>query len=496
MKYKTPLILAGLLSCLVGCNEEVIDTYVPPLQVSTIAPLREDFLTYGSSVASLEPGSRVLLIPSIAGEVEEVFVSLGDTVNFGDLICIVDSEAVETQRDNAQDAVNRAMDSINTLTESMLVKAPVSGYVQSIDESLNHSVSGSSQLAYLSNQKQMTVKLPFLDSSVSQSWVGASAQLSFVDTGEQISGTVTEISGAPEYLYGNIPVNYVSISVENPGGIPVGRRVAGAVLGVNCSADGVFESEASSPVLSGLAGTVDQIYVSVGQYVTAGTPMFRIVNPSTESQLKSAQDGLSDALDALSDTYDLIEDYRVTANTSGTVSELFVKPFDMIGQSSSVVEISTTDHMELTFTVSEAVLPYLFLGQELSISSQGKQVYGEISEISTVASAQTGLFTVKGVISDEDVLSGTTAQVSYVDFLVEDALTIPFQSVHFIGENSFVYLVKDNVAVKTQVEVAQFTADKIIITQGLSEDDLLISSWSAQLRNDLVVEVLGKEEAE
>ncbi|MFI3253745.1 MAG: HlyD family efflux transporter periplasmic adaptor subunit [Eubacteriales bacterium] len=495
MNYKQSILCLGLLTCLTGCSEEVVDTYVPPLQVETISPVREDFLTHGSSVAQLEPGSRVMVMPGITGEVEEVFVSLGDKVNIGDLICIIDSEAVETQCENADDAVSRAMDSINTLTESMLVKAPVSGYIQSIDESLSHSVSGSSQLAYISNQQQMTVKLPFLQSAVSNAWIGASAQLSFVDTGENLTGTVTEISGSPDYLYGNIPVNYVTISVNNPGGIPVGRKVAGSVQGVNCSADGSFESQASSPVMSGLAGTLDEIYVSVGQYVAAGTPMFRVVTPSSESQLKSAQDGLSDAVKARDDAYDLLADYQVTANIAGTVSDVYVKNLDFLGQTGAVIEISTTEQMELTFSVSEAVLPFLSRGQDLTISSQGKEVFGAISEISTVASAQNGLFTIKGVIEEEDILTGTTASVSYVDFLVEDALTIPFEAIHFVGEESFVYVIKDNTAWKTPVEVAQFTADKIIITQGISENDVLISSWSAQLRNGLQVETTASEEA-
>ncbi len=496
MKYSKLMVLASTLFCLnflTACAEEEIDTYVAPLQVHTISPTVEDFLTYGSTVASLEPSSRVVVMPGISGEVEQVFLSLGDQVQVGDLICIVDSEAVETQCSNAEDAVSRARDSIDTLLETMLVNAPISGYVQSIDEQLDHSISGGTQLAYLSNQQQMTVKLPFLYGSVNNTWIGAIADLSFVDTGESISGIVTEISGGSDYLYGNIAVNYVTITVDNPGGIPVGRRVAGTVLGINCSADGEFSLESSSPVISGLVGTLDEIYVSVGQYVTAGTPMFRITSPSMESQLKSARDGLDDAIEAMNDAYDMLADYRVTANIAGTVSNVLVKPFDIIGQSSGVVEISTTDHMELTFSVSEAVMPYLTVGQELKISSQGKAVYGEISEISKVASSQTGLFTVKGVIYGEDVLTGTTAQVEYVDFLVQDALTIPFEAVHFIGEECFVYVVEDSVAVKTAVEIAQFTEEKIIITEGIEEDSLLISSWSAQLRNGLTVDLQSSD---
>lgn len=488
MNYKRHLLLVGLLACLTSCaEEEVVDSYVPPLIVNTIQPSVENFRTYGSTVASLEPSNRVMIMPSIVGEVENVYVSLGDVVKVGDLLCVVDTDTVDDQVTTASDAVERATDSINTLLEGMLVKAPVSGYVQSINESLNHQVSASSQLAYLSNQREMTVKIPFLDSYVDGTWIGKTAKLTFTDTDESITGIVTEISGQPDFLYGNISVNYVTVTVTNPGSITAGRKVAGVVDGITCSDNGVFESKASSPVMSGLSGTLDAIYVSVGDYVTAGTTMFRVTNVSTDSQLKSAQDGLADAVKARNDAYDLIADYRVTANVAGTVSNVLVKPFDMISQSSAVVEISTTDRMELTFSVTETVLPNLFLGQELKVTSQGKEVYGEISELSTVADTSTGLFTVKGMLAKEEVLTGTTAQVEYIDFEAKNTMTIPFQSVHFIGEDSFVFLVEDNIAVKQQVEIGRFTEDTIIITGGLEEDDVLISSWSTQLRNGLEV---------
>lgn len=484
----TSALVASLSAC---ATEEVVDTYVAPLSVTTIMPTIEDFQTRATTVASLEPSSRVVLMPTVSGEVEQVYVSLGDKVTVGDLICIVDNENAVDQVESMEDAVERATDAINTLTEGMLVKAPVSGYVQTIDEQLGHSVSASSQLAYLSNQKQMTVKLPFLDSFVDSSWLGDTANLSFVETGETMVGKVTEISGSPDYLYGNVAVNYVTIMVDNPGGIPVGRKVAGTVNGITCSANGEFESEANSPVMCGLNGTLDEIYVKVGDYVTAGTTMFRVTSTSTDSQLKSAQDSLADAVKARNDAYDLVGDYRVRANISGTVSNVMVKKFDMVSPSSSLIEVSTTDHMELTFTVSESVLPHLYMGQVLTIQSQGKTVYGEISELSTVASAQTGLFTVKGIILGEDVLTGTSANVEFTDFVVKNAMVVPFEAVHFIGDDAFVFKVEDNTAVKTQVQVAQFTADKIIISEGLSETDVLISSWSSQLRNGLAVNPVG-----
>ncbi len=497
MKHLTYcLSVALMLSSLVACATQEVDTTVAPLVVETTTPTIMDFTTTGTAVAHLEPGSRVTVAPGIQGEVEQVFVSLGDMVEVGDLLCIVDSEQVETQRDNARNGVTRAQDGINAITDGMLVKAPVSGYVQSIDEKLTHAVSASSQLAILTNQQEMKVKLPFIDSAVSNSWVGATAQLTFVDTGEKLTGRVTEISGSPEYLYSNVAVRQVTIVVSNPGGIQSGRRVAAEVNGVGCSGDGTFESQASSPVICGLNGTLDAIFVSNGQYVTAGTPMFRVTSTGVESQLLSAQNSLADALDALEDVNDLLADYRVTATIAGTISEVYVKPLDMMSASSPVAEISTTDKGELSFSVSEVVMPYLSLGQTLVVTSSTGEVEGKITEISSVASAQTGLFSIKGIVEDQNVLVGTSAQISYTDFRIEDALVIPFQAMQFIGEDCYVFVVEEGIAQRRQVEYSRFSQDSAVITSGLSLDDVLISSWSTQLRQGLAVTPLGEVSAE
>ncbi len=535
MKLRKMWVLATALCCLACCSaEEEVDTYVASLTVQTTSPTVEHFQTQASTVASLEPGTRVVLLPTVSGEILQMNATLGGTVNVGDLIAVIDNENAQTQVENredqvdavqtqirnaesrvetAQNSVTRAEEAIETILEGMLVKAPVSGYVQSIDEKYMHSVSSSTQLAYLSNQKQMTVKIPFLDSYVNNSWIGQTAQLSFVETGESMTGRVTEISGATAYLYGNVAVNYITITVDNPGGIPVGRKVAASVNGISCSDNGEFESQASSPVICGLNGTLDEIYVSVGQYVTAGTTMFRITSTSVESQLKSAQDNLDDAKKALEDAYDDLqdiyddladayedladakadlEDYRVRANVSGTISAVLAQKFDMASPSSGLIEVSTTNHMEVTFSVSEAVLPYLSLGQELAISSQGQNVTGRISEIAKVANSQTGLFTIIGTITGESVLTGTSAQVEYTDFEVKNALVIPFSAVHFVGDECYVFVVEQGEAVKKEIQVAQFTAEKIIVTDGLTTQDTLISSWSTQLRNGLPVVIAGE----
>lgn len=487
-KHGISIVLAGTLALsLTGCTEEYIEVVTDPLTVRTIYPSYKDFTTTGSAVATIEPGKRTTVVPMVSGEIQGFYVSKGDYVSAGTVICTVDSDPAVTQMENAEDSILRAQENLESILEGMLVKAPVSGYVHSIDGKLNYAVNSSSQLAFLNNQRNMTVKVPFLDSFVDASWIGQTADLSFVDTGENLIGTVTEISGTAEYLYTNIAVNYITISVANPGSIQAGRRVAAEVNGITCSGEGEFEAVISSPVTCGLNGTLEAIYVNVGDYVNAGDTMFRVVSTTTDNQILNAENSIQSAVDAYQDAVDAIADYTITAPIAGTVSEVHVGQFDQVSGTSALIEISTTNDIEFSFSVTETVLPYLSVGQSLELTAVSGTARGVVTNISNMANSSTGLFTITGKVSGNAILSGTVATVEYQDYLQRNALIIPFEAVQFIGDQAYVFVVEDDIAVKREVILSKYNQDEVIVLSGIDTNDRLISTWSSQLRNGIEV---------
>ncbi len=483
--------VAALLALLCGCaQEEVVEEVTAAVAVSTTQPLVETYATTGTYLASLEPQTRITVMPLLSGEIESVSVTLGDTVNEGDVLCAVDMEDILDQCETMDTTVERAQTAYSAVVDGLLVKAPVSGYVYSIDTTLGYAVSATSQLAYLSNQDEMTIELPFLDALVTDSWMGSTANLTLVDTGEQLTGTVTDIAGSTTFLYDTIQVRYVTITVTTPGALSVGRSATASVGGVACSDSGTFSNGESSPVYSGLAGYVDQIYVSNGQYVTAGTAMFRVTNTSTLLQLSNTADSLQDAMDARDDMYEMMDDYTVTAPISGTISAVYVQALDIISASSPVVEIATTDRMEISFSVPQSTVGHLFVGESFDITTGQGSTTGTITELSTVADSMTGLFTVKGLVEGEGtaMLSGTTAQVLLNTYVKEDAMIIPYDAVQFIGNQAYVYTVVDSYTVQAPIEIEKYDSTRILVASGLSAEDTIVATWSSQLRDGLLVE--------
>ncbi len=106
-------------------------------------------------------------------------------------------------------------------------------------------------------------------------------------------------------------------------------------------------------------------------------------------------------------------------------------------------------------------------------------------EIGSALDAQTGLFKIKAAVKgDTDgLLSGTKATVTTDTYHEKNAVIIPYDSVYYDGAQAYVYTVVNGKAWRTEVTTGLYDTDRIVITEGLTEEDTLITTWSAQLRD-------------
>ena len=54
---------------------------------------------------------------------------------------------------------------------------------------------------------------------------------------------------------------------------------------------------------------------------------------------------------------------------------------------------------------------------------------------------------------------------------------------YYDGAQAYVYTVVNGKAWRTEVTTGLYDTDRIVITEGLTEEDTLITTWSAQLRD-------------
>ena len=65
-------------------------------------------------------------------------------------------------------------------------------------------------------------------------------------------------------------VRYVTIDVPNPGAVMAGDTATAMVNGVACNDVGTFSNLSDTVVTAKAAGTIEHLYVSEGDHISAG----------------------------------------------------------------------------------------------------------------------------------------------------------------------------------------------------------------------------------
>ena len=188
--------------------------------------------------------------------------------------------------------------------------------------------------------------------------------------------------------------------------------------------------------------------------------------------------------------------YTIKATISGVVETVNIKEHDFATSSNPAFVISNKDTMTATYYVSEDVRNTFSIGQPITIEKDGKVYDGEVLEIGSAIDATTGLFKVKASVKGDtsQFLSGTKAKVTTNTYFTKNALIIPYDAVYYDGTQAYIYTVEDGVAKKTNVTTGLFDVDNIVITEGITKEDMVITTWSAQLREGVAVSVQAPQE--
>ena len=74
-------------------------------------------------------------------------------------------------------------------------------------------------------------------------------------------------------------------------------------------------------------------------------------------------------------------------------------------------------------------------------------------------------------------------------------MTIPVDAVYYSGGKAYVYLYEDGKAKKASIEVGINDDDYVEVTDELSADDLVVSTWSNNLYEGADIQLAGSSES-
>lgn len=196
-----------------------------------------------------------------------------------------------------------------------------------------------------------------------------------------------------------------------------------------------------------------------------------------------------------------LEDYSiVTAPFTGVVTMRYADIGSLIQagtasatQSEPVVKVAQSDLLRLRMPAPEDDVPYIHIGGEMQIrvKATGKTFTGKVirftRELNT--STRTMLAEVDVPNPDLSLTSGMYAETTIVLQHKSNALIIPAGSVVRQGGSSYVLVVdRQNKVVKVPVVVGIQGADRVEISKGLSENELVIVSGQSNYEVGQIVQ--------
>ena len=177
-----------------------------------------------------------------------------------------------------------------------------------------------------------------------------------------------------------------------------------------------------------------------------------------------------------------VEYSTITAPIAGVVESCDVEVYDNISMSTQLCVISGEGNKRLSFQVSERVKENLEAGDPVEILKNGKTYTGTITEVSSMADSSTGLYKTKAEFDGAESLStGSVVKVSVISQEAHNVMTIPVDAIYFTGSENYVYVYEDGVVHKAVLEVGLYNSELAEVKSGLSWDDQVISTWSADL---------------
>ena len=241
--------------------------------------------------------------------------------------------------------------------------------------------------------------------------------------------------------------------------------------------------------------TEAQLNIDTQQVQEAGKRTAALGVDSAAAQVNSAKVGAAGAKVGIDSAEYQLDMYTLTAPIDGVIEAVNVEVHGFASPGNPAFVISNKDTMTVTFGVSEGIRGTLKVGQKIEVDRNGKIYDAAITEIGSMIDQTTGLFMIKSCVStpDDSLLTGSSVKVTADTYSRSDALLIPYDAVYYDNSQPYVYVAVGGVAERRDIETDIFDEQTITVLSGLTAEDQLITSWSANLRDGAVISIQESE---
>ena len=498
---------------------------------NTAEVTKGDLISSLSSSGTISAKDTYEITSLVEGEVVEANFEEGDQVEKGQVLYRIDSSSVNSQLNSSQNSLERAnkkyQEALDDYNEAVsdysgdTYKSTRTGFIKSLNIEAGDNVSNNTMIASIYNDQTMKIKVPFLSNEATSIAQGAQAVVTLTDTGEQITGTVTAVSNMDEVLDGGRMVRYVTVEVANPGGLSSQLTATVSVGEFLGSGEATFTAATDTTMSASLSGVngsveVESLLVHEGDYVTVGTPIFKIKSKDVQDILQSFEDSVDSAKaqveqaqSSLDSTQDNVDNYTITAPISGQIITKSVKVGDKISRNSGSSDTTLAtiyDMSELTFemSVDEMDISSVAVGQSVSVTADAysdRTFSGTVTNVSLKGSQSNGVTNYPVTVTLDSDANGVLLPGMNVDGVItvgesKDTLIVPSGA---LMRGNRVYIKDDSADASdtpqkgnvpagfkaVEVEVGLSNDDFVEIKSGVSEGDTVYVEESSGKSTDM-----------
>ena len=320
-----------------------------------------------------------------------------------------------------------------------------------------------------------------------------------------------------------------SQQTKKPGGFAMPVEVSPVTVGritEDVRAVGTLQANESVIIRPEIQGRLSKINFEEGQHVRKGTILVELDAAELQAQLAQARaeleiarlnysrmrrliandnvsrqelDQASTTLKSAQANYALfterVSKTQIRAPFSGVLGTRLVSPGDYLQAGRDIVNLEDLSTLKIEFRVPEKLLSRLAVKQEVEIevdAFDGRMFRGQVYALDPRVDQTSRSIRVRAKIPNPQLTlrPGMFANVTLVTGYTEDALLIPEEAIVPQEGKVFVFLVKNNVAQLTEIQLGLRQRAVVQVLEGLAPGDLVVRGGHQKVRHGMPVMVV------
>ena len=165
----------------------------------------------------------------------------------------------------------------------------------------------------------------------------------------------------------------------------------------------------------------------------------------------------------------------------------------VLGSDSLIITLDDIKNIFIDIKIPENYVGVIKKGLKAEISSSAfkRNFKGKINSVSSRIDPSTRSILARVIVKNDNfqIIPGQLMTVKII-YDEEKELGVPESAVTIQGNTSFVYVIKDNIAKKRNIEIGKRNFGKVSIVSGLEKDEEVVIEGISKVRNNLKVKIL------